>query len=74
MNSGNSYEDGLIDKIVPYIHGHVEAVFTWEGGDSHSGLIIEDGEAWEAEVKMRLKQGEKIKSKTKKKVKKVKKA
>ena len=48
--SGHSYTDVLIKYIAPLIHGRVEAVFTWEGGDSLTGLIIEDGKVTECDV------------------------
>lgn len=52
--SGRSYDDVLLPKIVPYIHGYVEAIFTWEGGDAVSGLIIKDGVATECDIEMKL--------------------
>lgn len=48
--SGRSFEN-LINKVGPKIFGHVEAVFTWEGGDSFGGLIIDDGKVTKCDVK-----------------------
>lgn len=52
--SGNSYEHVLQKKIAPKIHGRVEVVFTWEGGDSQSALIIKDGVVEEGDVETRI--------------------
>lgn len=52
--SGTSYHETLLPKVAPKVMGHVEAIFTWEGGDSHSGLIIKDGEVTECEVSQKL--------------------
>jgi len=49
--SGNSYEDTLIEQVCPLIHGRVEAIFYWEGGDFTTGLIVQDGVVTECEVK-----------------------
>lgn len=51
--SGHGFEI-LRDEVALKIIGHVEAVFTWEGGDSVSGLIIKDGKVTECDVKYRL--------------------
>ncbi len=51
--SGNAH-DFLIKKVAPLIVGTVEVIFTWEGGDSHSGLRIVDGKVTEHEVVMAL--------------------
>jgi hypothetical protein len=51
--SGRSY-DVFLKHLAPKIKGEVEAVFTWEGGDSHSGLIIEDGVVTECDVELRV--------------------
>jgi len=48
-----AYND-LLPKLAPFIHGRVEAILTWEGGDSHSGFTIEDGEFTECDVQMTL--------------------
>jgi hypothetical protein len=49
--SGNSYDDTLIEQVCPLIHGRVEAIFYWEGGDFTTGLIVQDGVVTECEVK-----------------------
>lgn len=53
--SGSSYKDVFLKNIAPHIKGVVEAVITWEGGDSVSGLLIKDGKAAEVEVEYQLK-------------------
>jgi len=40
--SGHSYDEVLIEKIAPKIHGRVEVVLHWETGEL-SGLRIVDG-------------------------------
>lgn len=52
--SGRSYKDTFIKHIAPKIQGHVEAVVTWEGGDSHSGFAIDDGVVTECGVTFAL--------------------
>ncbi len=52
--SGHSYEDILIKKVAPLIHGEIEAVFVWEGGDDFSGLKIKDGFVIECDVEYKL--------------------
>ena len=47
--SGHAY-DLLKEFIAPMIRGRAELVFTWEGGDSLTGLIIEDGKVTECDV------------------------
>lgn len=49
--SGWSYEDTLIEQICPLIHGRVEAIFYWEGGDFTTGLIVQDGVVTRCDVK-----------------------
>lgn len=51
--SGNRHEF-LVKVVAPLIKGEVEAIFTWEGGDSVSGLAIKDGKVIECEVEQRL--------------------
>ena len=51
--SGNSWAV-LIEHVGPKIHGTVEAIVTWEGGDSHGGLRICDGKVTEPAVVMAL--------------------
>lgn len=40
--------------VAPLIMGRIEAVFIWEGGDSISGLIIDDGKITECDVSYKL--------------------
>lgn len=40
--SGWAY-DWLKDEVAPCIHGRIEAIMIWEGGDSVSGFKIVDG-------------------------------
>lgn len=49
--SGNSY-DILVKEMLPKFKGKAKILFTWEGGDSHSGLIVEDGNVREGKVKI----------------------
>lgn len=53
--SGSAWDSysGCFDDIAKMIHGRVEAVVTWEGGDVE-GLIIQDGEVTECTVKQTL--------------------
>ena len=51
--SGSSWEH-FIKKIAPKIRGTIEAVVTWEDGDSHTGLRIVDGKVTEPDVVMAL--------------------
>jgi hypothetical protein len=51
--SGYSF-DMFVSDIAPFIYGTVEVVFTWEGGDSHSGLAIKDGKVAKCEVTMAI--------------------
>ncbi len=53
--SGNSWNEVFIKKVAPKILGTLEAVVTWEGGDSHSGLRIRNGKVTEPDVVMTLK-------------------
>lgn len=52
--SGGTWEETFLPKIAPKIRGTIEAVVTWEGGDSHTGLRIRDGKVTEPEVVMTL--------------------
>lgn len=47
--SGWSF-DTLKDKIAPFLMGEADVVFTWEGGDSVSGLRFKDGKVIECDV------------------------
>ncbi len=52
--SGSAYADIFIKKIAPKIIGTLEAVVTWEGGDSFTGLRIRNGKVTEPKVIMAL--------------------
>jgi hypothetical protein len=52
--SGRTYEAIFIKKICPHIKGEVEVVFTWEGGDSQTGLRIRDGKVTRPKVLVAL--------------------
>ncbi len=51
--SGRSYNI-LTEKILPKTKGKMELILTWEGGESTSGLLVEDGKVTECNVKMVL--------------------
>ena len=51
--SGRSW-DTLVNEVAPLIKGEVEAVFTWEGGDSTTGLAIKNGKVAKCNVAMTL--------------------
>jgi hypothetical protein len=42
--------DTLEEKVAPLIHGEVQAIFCWEGGNSYSGLAIKDGKVAKCDV------------------------
>lgn len=44
----------LTEKLLPATLGSADILFTWEGGDSHSGLIVNDGKVIEADVRFVL--------------------
>lgn len=44
----------MIADIGPRVMGTVEAVLTWEGGDTTSGLLIKDGKVCECGVEMKV--------------------
>lgn len=49
--SGSGHAFNLLTKtIAPHIRGRIEVVFVWEGGDSLSGLIVDNGVATECNV------------------------
>lgn len=52
--SGRSLDDVLISTIAPEIRGKVEAIVTWEGGDSVDGILIEDGRAARCKIERRV--------------------
>lgn len=49
--SGNSWEL-LVKTIAPKIQGQAVAIFIWEGGEHHSGLVIKDGQVEECKVRL----------------------
>jgi hypothetical protein len=51
--SGHAYEF-LQETVAPLLHGRAELVFTWEGGDSVSGLIVDNGDVIECDVVQKL--------------------
>lgn len=53
MGSGWAF-DFLKKNVAPLIEGRVEAIFCWEGGDSYSGLTVENGDVTECDVEMKL--------------------
>lgn len=53
--SGHAVKDVLVARIAPRVRGRIDAIFTWEGGDSFSGLVIRDGKSHECKVERRLK-------------------
>ncbi len=55
--SGMSF-DVLINNIAPMIKGNAEVVFIWEGGDSISGLKINDGIVTKCDVEFVLREKE----------------
>ena len=61
--SASSYKDILIKLVAPKIMGKVEAIFTWEGGEWQTGLIIEDGTVIECDVSKKLLRPKKTKKK-----------
>jgi hypothetical protein len=52
--SGHAYEDVFLPHVAPLIHGHAEVIFTWEGGDSFTGLILDEGKVTECDVVQKL--------------------
>lgn len=40
--SGSTY-DALIEKVLPLTSGSADIVFTWEGGDSFTGIRVRNG-------------------------------
>lgn len=54
MGSGNSFDDIFLAKILPETKGSADIVYTWEGGDSFSGIRVCDGVVTKHEVLMTL--------------------
>ncbi len=52
--SGSYFEDVFIKEIAPKIQGKLEVVCTWEGGDSTSAFVIEDGVYEECDVEVKV--------------------
>ncbi len=65
--SGNAHEDGRLAAFVALTEGEADIIFTWEGGEAHSGLRIREGKMAECEVVMALAPEEAPTSKTTKK-------
>jgi len=59
--SGRSFEPVFQEEIAPKIMGKVEAVCTWEGGDSTSAFVIEDGVFEECDVEVKVSRRKKAK-------------
>lgn len=55
--SGNSF-DVLKERILPATRGSADIVYTWEGGEFHTGIRVRDGVVTEHEVVFAL--GEKL--------------
>lgn len=47
-------EDILVEKILPHTRGTADLALIWEGGDSISGLRVEDGRVTPCDVVMTL--------------------
>jgi hypothetical protein len=52
--SGWSYEDVLLKKVLPATRGSADIIYTWEGGDSFTGIRVVDGVVTRHEVEMVL--------------------
>lgn len=52
--SGRSFQEVLQERVVPKIRGRAEAILIWEGGDSVSGLLVNDGKFAECKVVMQI--------------------
>lgn len=52
--SGSLYNDDTLAKFVQLTEGEADIIFTWEGGEFHTGLRIRDGKMKECEVVMAL--------------------
>lgn len=48
--SGHAFHEHMLQTVAPKIMGLVEAILTWDGGDSVTGLLIEDGRGVECDV------------------------
>lgn len=53
--SGHSWYDVFLPIVAPRIHGEVQAIVYWEGGDSVTGIAVKDGKVLETEVVQTLK-------------------
>lgn len=60
--SGRSFKDVFVEQIAPMIRGKLEAVCIWEGGDSKSAFVIEDGVYEECDVEVKIKRPRKKKA------------
>lgn len=52
--SSHHYSDGTLAQLAADLEGEADIIFTWEGGDSFSGVRIKDGKAVKHEVQMTL--------------------
>ena len=52
---GSSNFEYMIPKIAEYIHGEVQGIAIWEGGNSLSGFAIKDGKFTTCEIVQSLK-------------------
>lgn len=52
--SGRSFDEVFQKHIAPKIMGKIEAVCTWEGGDSTSAFAIEDGVFEDCDVEIKI--------------------
>ena len=53
-SSGATYNTLLLATILPATKGNVEIVYTWEGGDSFSGVRVVNGRVTKHSVQMWL--------------------
>ena len=42
--------DTLITKVLPKTRGTADLIYCWEGGDSYTGIRVQDGKVTEHEV------------------------
>lgn len=51
--SGHAYHE-ILEDILAKTKGKATLLFVWEGGDSHTGLKVNNGKVSEAKVKIEL--------------------
>lgn len=51
--SGEFYEELLVSKIMPLIHGKIVVLFCWEEGDKFTKLRVVDGKITRLKTKVR---------------------